>query len=52
MKYVVSDKARDLNPPKVLDKHQFTRRLSDVQTALKLVTLSPLFTTLNDQCKK
>jgi len=44
---VCSQKVRALQPAKPIDSTQF-RRLLDADTALKLVTLAPLFTALND----
>ena len=47
-----AEKAKVLKPPKALDKAQFRRKLNNVESALKLITLSPLFTSLNDEPKR
>ena len=45
-----SEKMKVLKPAKALDAAQFKRKLNEA-TALQLITLSPLFTTINDEPK-
>lgn len=42
-----SEKVKVLKPAKALDTAQFRRKMNEA-TALQLITLSPLFTTMND----
>jgi hypothetical protein len=46
-----SEKAKPLKPAKLLDKAEFRRKLNNAETALRLISLSPLFTALNDEPK-
>ena len=50
VKAVVKQKEKALTPPVLLDSSEFTQVL-DESRALKLVTLIPLFTKLNDTKK-
>ena len=52
VKYMCGDKVKSLKPVKALDRLQFRRKLDNPQMALKLITLSPLFTALNDEPKR
>ena len=47
-----SEKVKALKPGKVLDQAEFRRKFTNAETALRLITLSPLFTALNNEPKK
>ena len=51
VKYTYSEKVKVLKPAKALDRGQFRRKLNSAETALKLVSLAPLFTALNNEPK-